>query len=259
MGEPRLAWPRAGCFAIRSLKSPHTYFPTQASDKMQTTGTMQSAFTQRLAQRSTVRGAELRTRAPGAVAQPRRVRRAAVAAQKQARTSHKRMDWLRLIDDCVGELGCATQADERSGEAAVQRLPAAALAALAAWSMAGADVARAAEFYTPPPPPSGQQSTQQKSQTLDFPTTAAPAVKSGEFQLPEGNQWRYSEFINAVQAGKVERVRFSKDGGQLQARLPAGPPWEATSVSPGTCFLRLLRKQQVGCQAVLTVRPCGCS
>jgi len=34
--------------------------------------------------------------------------------------------------------------------------------------------------------------------------------------LPEGNQWRYSEFINAVQAGKVERVRFSKDGSQLQ-------------------------------------------
>jgi len=144
---------------------------------------------------------------------------------------------LRLIDDCVGELGCATQADERSGEAVVQRLPAAALAALAAWSMAGADVARAAEFYTPPPPPSGQQATQQKSQSLDFPTSAAPAVKSGEFQLPEGNQWRYSEFINAVQAGKVERVRFSKDGGQLQARLLAGSPCEVTSVSLGTCFL----------------------
>jgi len=34
--------------------------------------------------------------------------------------------------------------------------------------------------------------------------------------LPEGNQWRYSEFINAVTAGKVERVRFAKDGSQLQ-------------------------------------------
>ena len=34
--------------------------------------------------------------------------------------------------------------------------------------------------------------------------------------LPEGNQWRYSEFINAVQSGKVERVRFAKDGTQLQ-------------------------------------------
>mmetsp|Transcript_9700 Transcript_9700/g.16639 ORF Transcript_9700/g.16639 Transcript_9700/m.16639 type:complete len:705 (-) Transcript_9700:304-2418(-) len=35
-------------------------------------------------------------------------------------------------------------------------------------------------------------------------------------ELPEGNQWRYSEFIKAVQKGKVERVRFSKDGAQLQ-------------------------------------------
>ena len=34
--------------------------------------------------------------------------------------------------------------------------------------------------------------------------------------LPEGTQWRYSEFINAVKAGKVERVRFAKDGAQLQ-------------------------------------------
>ena len=44
-------------------------------------------------------------------------------------------------------------------------------------------------------------------------TLAAPSVVAqiadGEIQLPEGNQWRYSEFINAVEAGKVERVRFS--------------------------------------------------
>ena len=46
----------------------------------------------------------------------------------------------------------------------------------------------------------------------------APAVRSSnsDYQLPEGNQWRYSEFVNAVQNGKVERVRFSKEGGQLQ-------------------------------------------
>ena len=50
-------------------------------------------------------------------------------------------------------------------------------------------------------------------------TPSAPAVKGGDFQLPEGNQWRYSEFINAVQSGKVERVRFSKEGGQLQVAL----------------------------------------
>lgn len=34
--------------------------------------------------------------------------------------------------------------------------------------------------------------------------------------LPEGSQWRYSEFLNAVKKGKVERVRFSKDGSVLQ-------------------------------------------
>ena len=55
---------------------------------------------------------------------------------------------------------------------------------------------------------------------MEFPSKNAPAVKSGsDFQLPEGNQWRYSEFINAVQAGKVERVRFSKDGSLLQVHI----------------------------------------
>ena len=44
---------------------------------------------------------------------------------------------------------------------------------------------------------------------------AAPAVAATS-ELPEGNQWRYSDFIGAVQNGKVERVRFSKDGSQLQ-------------------------------------------
>ena len=103
----------------------------------------------------------------------------------------------------------------------MQKLPAAALAAMVAGlSVSGADVARAAEYYTPPQPPT-TQAQPQKAQTLDFPTSAAPAVKGGEFQLPEGNQWRYSEFINAVQAGKVERVRFSKDGGQLQVWVHA--------------------------------------
>eukprot|EP00894_Picocystis_sp_ML_P004585 jgi/Pico_ML_1/55102/g851.t1 len=34
--------------------------------------------------------------------------------------------------------------------------------------------------------------------------------------LPEGTNWRYSEFLEAVDSGKVERVRFSKDGSQVQ-------------------------------------------
>ncbi|KAK4434670.1 ATP-dependent zinc metalloprotease FTSH, chloroplastic [Sesamum alatum] len=36
------------------------------------------------------------------------------------------------------------------------------------------------------------------------------------FDLPDGSQWRYSEFLNAMKKGKVEMVRFSKDGGVLQ-------------------------------------------
>jgi len=42
---------------------------------------------------------------------------------------------------------------------------------------------------------------------------AAPADPNA---LPEGNTWRYSEFIRATMAGKIERVRFSKDGSSLQ-------------------------------------------
>merc|ERR1719498_1901299 len=42
----------------------------------------------------------------------------------------------------------------------------------------------------------------------------APAVTTDG--LPEGNNWRYSELIKAVMSGKVERVRFSKDGSALQ-------------------------------------------
>ena len=45
-------------------------------------------------------------------------------------------------------------------------------------------------------------------------SVAAPAVAADA--LPEGTQWRYSEFVQAVEGGKVERVRFSKDGSQLQ-------------------------------------------
>lgn len=68
---------------------------------------------------------------------------------------------------------------------------------------------------------------------MEFPSKNAPAVKSGsDFQLPEGNQWRYSEFINAVQAGKVERVRFSKDGSILQVK--AKPNSLVRSVSAAT-------------------------
>lgn len=52
---------------------------------------------------------------------------------------------------------------------------------------------------------------------MTFPSEEAPAPKvAAASGLPEGNQWRYSDFIGAVENGKVERVRFSKDGTGLQ-------------------------------------------
>jgi len=45
---------------------------------------------------------------------------------------------------------------------------------------------------------------------------APPVAPPADATLPEGQSWRYSEFITAVTKGKVERVRFAKDGGALQ-------------------------------------------
>ena len=56
----------------------------------------------------------------------------------------------------------------------------------------------------------------------------APAVNADG--LPEGNNWRYSEFIKAVMSGKVERVRFSKDGSALQLTAVNGA--RATVILP---------------------------
>ena len=74
---------------------------------------------------------------------------------------------------------------------------------------------------TPPveAPTSALQQFQQKAQSafegdsLSAPSTTTTPPADG---LPEGNTWRYSEFINAVMKGKVERVRFAKDGSALQ-------------------------------------------
>ncbi|CAN1322816.1 ATP-dependent zinc metalloprotease FTSH, chloroplastic [Linum perenne] len=46
--------------------------------------------------------------------------------------------------------------------------------------------------------------------------TAPKPQSQAASDLPEGTQWRYSEFLNAVKKGKIERVRFSKDGSTLQ-------------------------------------------
>lgn len=101
-----------------------------------------------------------------------------------------------------------------------EKLPAAALAGLIS-TLATVTPALAAD-YQAPPAPVAEAVKQQQVQSLEFQQPAsltAPDVRasaSGEYQLPEGAQWRYSEFISAVENGKVERVRFSKDGTQLQ-------------------------------------------
>lgn len=91
-----------------------------------------------------------------------------------------------------------------------------ALAAGLAAALASASPALAADAMPPPP---AAEATAAARPSMSFPSATAPPVKAGEYALPEGAQWRYSEFINAVNAGKVERVRFSKDGSQLQVRL----------------------------------------
>ncbi|URE32493.1 Peptidase family M41 [Musa troglodytarum] len=64
------------------------------------------------------------------------------------------------------------------------------------------------EAASKPAPPSASNPFSQSLLTAPRPQ-ASP-------DLPDGSQWRYSEFLNAVKRGKVERVRFSKDGGVLQ-------------------------------------------
>ena len=120
---------------------------------------------------------------------------------------------------CFADQGFALQSQQLAAELS-KKLPAAGLAALlATLSVSTADVARAADS-APPPQNSTQQA--QRDQSMQFPgsNSQAPAVKDSQGRsgngLPEGNQWRYSEFVDAVQAGKVERVRFAKDGAQLQ-------------------------------------------
>jgi len=80
-------------------------------------------------------------------------------------------------------------------------------------------VAYAAPDVAAPP---AQVSFTSESRVADSRFTSAQApmelfqIAADDTELPEGNTWRYSEFIKAVQKGKVERVRFSKDGAQLQ-------------------------------------------
>eukprot|EP00252_Welwitschia_mirabilis_P016966 TRINITY_DN37735_c0_g1_i1.p1 TRINITY_DN37735_c0_g1~~TRINITY_DN37735_c0_g1_i1.p1 ORF type:complete len:707 (-),score=156.12 TRINITY_DN37735_c0_g1_i1:416-2536(-) len=75
---------------------------------------------------------------------------------------------------------------------------------------------------TPPPPVEALRQGNVQSAASPFSNAAVPAPPAvaekprPATDLPEGNQWRYSEFLNAVKKGKVERVRFSRDGSYLQ-------------------------------------------
>jgi hypothetical protein len=107
----------------------------------------------------------------------------------------------------------------------VQEAAGATIAASVAALMAASP---ALAFDFPKPPQFDQAKEQaaevkdQAAQSLNFgDNKEAPPVKA-DGSLPEGNNWRYSDFINAVTKGKVERVRFSKDGGQLQLTATDG-------------------------------------
>ena len=64
------------------------------------------------------------------------------------------------------------------------------------------------------PPAQVQQVTAPSNAALGSASRSAPAL--AEYKLPEGNEWRYSDFVQAVKKQQVERVRFAKDGSSLQ-------------------------------------------
>ncbi|MEW5298743.1 MAG: hypothetical protein WDW36_001829 [Sanguina aurantia] len=116
-------------------------------------------------------------------------------------------------------VACSAQQMSRNlASELVQKLPSAALASLMA-TLTVSSAAFAEDMPAPVAAPVAQvQAAAPAAATLEFSTDAtlvAPEVKA-EYALPEGGSWRYSEFITAVENGKVERVRFSKDGSQLQ-------------------------------------------
>ena len=85
----------------------------------------------------------------------------------------------------------------------------------------------------------------------EFAVQVAPSVGTDKSGLPEGNQWRYSEFISAVQGNKVERVRFAKDGTALQLTAVDGAHTLNDDASMSLCVLN--RQQGISPHCVLNV------
>ncbi|KAM0908546.1 hypothetical protein ACQ4PT_015385 [Festuca glaucescens] len=88
-------------------------------------------------------------------------------------------------------------------------------------ALAAAPTLPALAVDAPSPPPAPAPQLQAEAPTPAANPFAdnlltAPKPSAASTDLPDGGQWRYSEFLGAVKKGKVERVRFSKDGGVLQ-------------------------------------------
>lgn len=112
---------------------------------------------------------------------------------------------------------CKVSTNELS-RAILKSLPAVSIAAAVAAFSTGAAIA--ADGTVPDFPVVEIQASRDLSASgLQGTSLSAPPVQAKKVELPEGNQWRYSEFLNAVKSGKVERVRFAKDGSSLQVCL----------------------------------------
>ena len=176
-------------------------------------------------------------------------------AQMPARTGRRRMVRLQAgMRKSAGQrTGSSAESAERNGnnknvfrvpgDAGASMLNALVLSAVGVGMSVGPGPSSAADYI-----PSGEGATtsadrrggvvemqrQGSGGGLSFPggmSQGAPDVgTSSSPGLPEGNNWRYSEFIKAVEAGQVERVRFAKDGSALQ--LTASDGRRATVVLP---------------------------
>eukprot|EP00271_Cylindrocystis_brebissonii_P000001 TRINITY_DN0_c0_g1_i1.p1 TRINITY_DN0_c0_g1~~TRINITY_DN0_c0_g1_i1.p1 ORF type:complete len:746 (-),score=170.01 TRINITY_DN0_c0_g1_i1:285-2522(-) len=113
-----------------------------------------------------------------------------------------------------------------SGSTVASHLSAAAIASLLL--TLSSDNALAISEQAALPELSGPQEQRQARLPTDFSkafmaaSLAAPPLEGVKSDLPEGGQWRYSEFLNAVKSGQVERVRFSKEGASLQLTATDG-------------------------------------
>ncbi|CAL0318966.1 unnamed protein product [Lupinus luteus] len=102
-----------------------------------------------------------------------------------------------------------------SSQNIISKTSEAAFAALIFSSLTLTPHAFAADLIPPPVIESQQPNKLNTATSSSVLSQTAPNPQS-QPDIPDGTQWRYSEFLNAVKKGKVERVRFTKDGSSLQ-------------------------------------------